>query len=93
MALIERTTSSGDISLARTRDISGNTVMIRNEGPTSGSDVNVASGGQISASASGNAIIVVGDNLTIVQVHHVLNTPQAVINFGQMMIQAMTLVF
>ena len=36
--------------------------MVRNEGPTSGSDVNVASGGQISASASGNAIIVVGDN-------------------------------
>ena len=65
--------TSGDISLAASAMISGNTVMVRNEGPTSGSDVNVASGGQISASASGNAIIVVGDNFNNSAGANVLN--------------------
>ena len=57
------------------------------------SDVNVASGGQISASASGNAIIVVGDNFNNSAVQTSLTLLLVVINFGQMMIQAMTLVF
>ena len=53
--------SSGDISLGTNASISGNTVMIRNEGTTAGSDITVASGAQISASGSGNALIAVAD--------------------------------
>ena len=53
--------SSGDITLAANSLISGNNVMIRNDGPTAGSDITLASGARISAAASGNALIAVAD--------------------------------
>lgn len=53
--------TSGDITLAANASITGSNVMIRNDGPTADSDIDMASGAQISASASGNALIAVAD--------------------------------
>ena len=54
--------TSGDISLAANAQITGNTVTIRNAGPTSGSDITLAAGASINASATGDAITLISDN-------------------------------
>ena len=56
-------TGSGDISLATNASISGNAITIRNDGPTSGSDITLAAGAVINGGASGNAITLVADNI------------------------------
>ncbi|MGC6536426.1 MAG: YDG domain-containing protein, partial [Candidatus Puniceispirillaceae bacterium] len=53
---------SGDISLGTNAMIAGDLVTIVNAGPTSGSDITLASGASISASNSGDAITLAADN-------------------------------
>ena len=53
--------TSGDISLAANAAVIGGQVTMVNNGPTTGSDILVASGAQISAADTGDAITLVAD--------------------------------
>ena len=53
--------TSGDISLATNAAVIGNQVTMVNNGPSTGSDILIATGAQISAAGTGDAIILVAD--------------------------------
>ncbi len=56
--------TSGDIALGTSTLVTGGIVTIVNQGPTAGSDITVATGGQIRASGTGNALILAADAFT-----------------------------
>ena len=55
-------TASGNISIGTSATLIGAQITLRNDGPTSGSDIVISSGGAINASATGDAIILASDN-------------------------------
>ena len=55
-------TASGNISIGDSASLIGAQITLRNDGPTTGSDIVISSGGAINASATGDAIILASDN-------------------------------
>ena len=55
-------TASGNISIGASASLIGAQITLRNDGPTTGSDIVISSGGAINASATGDAIILASDN-------------------------------